>query len=48
MPGVYASYGVLAGIGMSFAGSGTIAISLNNRAGGDDSKVDAAAQRRVK
>lgn len=41
MPDGYASYTALAGIAMSFAGFGTIAISLNNRAGGDDSKVDA-------
>lgn len=41
MEEVHATYIALAGIAMSFAGFGTIAISLNNRAGGDDSKVDA-------
>lgn len=35
------TYTTLAAIAVSFAGFGTIAVSLGNRTGGDDAKVDA-------
>lgn len=37
----YDSYTLYAGIAASFAGFGTIAISLGERRGGDDAKIDA-------
>lgn len=37
----YDSYALFAGIAASFAGFGTIAVSLGNRTGGDDAKIDA-------
>lgn len=41
MDDLYASYAVLAGIAASFSGFGTLAISIGQRDGGDDAKVDA-------
>lgn len=35
------SYGLYAGIAASFAGFGTVAVSLGQRTGGDDAKIDA-------
>jgi hypothetical protein len=37
----YSDYAALAAIAVSFAGFGTIAISLGQRSGGDDAKIDA-------
>jgi len=37
----FASYGLYAGIAASFAGFGTIAVSLGQRTGGDDTRIDA-------
>lgn len=41
MDEIYSTYTTLAAIAVSFAGFGTIAVSLGNRTGGDDAKVDA-------
>ena len=37
----YAAYGDIAAIAVAFAGFGTVAVSLGQRSGGDDAKVDA-------
>ncbi|QNM81818.1 hypothetical protein H8M03_07035 [Sphingomonas sabuli] len=41
MDSVFDTYALLAGLGMSFAGFGTLAVTLGSRAGGDDARVDA-------
>lgn len=41
MNDLYSSYAVIAGIAATFAGFGTIAVSLGQLSGGDDAKVDA-------
>lgn len=41
MSELYDSYSVYAGIAASFAGFGTVAVSLGERRGGDDAKIDA-------